>query len=374
MLQALSRRIGRGDRSVEAAPGPTQPAAVRPTIGIALGGGAARGFAHIGVLQTLLANGIKPDVVTGTSMGAVIGGCYAAGQIDDIADWALGLTRRRVLSYLDVSLSGASMIIGGRLARRLESPVDRTKIESLDTRFAAIAAESDTGHEVWLTRGRLREALRASYALPGVFSPVHIGGRWLLDGALVNPVPVSAARALDARLVIGVSTNSDLFGRGTTIHSHGFDDDEEVSNDHEAAERNWRGKFNAQKFLRRKFFGSAGRPGLPTVMMEAYNVMQDRITRARLAGDPADIMISPRLGHRHVRFSPRRGGHQDRCRVRQTVDRNDRSGNRGTRLIWLSYGRMIFPKAVSTFRIMLCRLDVIPQCLGFALHLHQTVL
>jgi len=296
MLQALSRRIGRGDRSVEAAPGPTQPAAVRPTIGIALGGGAARGFAHIGVLQTLLANGIKPDVVTGTSMGAVIGGCYAAGQIDDIADWALGLTRRRVLSYLDVSLSGASMINGGRLARRLESTVGRTKIESLDTRFAAIATEIDTGHEVWLTRGRLLEALRASYALPGVFSPVHIGGRWLLDGALVNPVPVSAARALDARLVIGVSTNSDLFGRGTTIHSHGFEE-EEVTTAPEAGERTWQGKFGAQKFLRRKFFGSDGRPSLPTVMMEAYNVMQDRITRARLAGDPADIMISPRLGH-----------------------------------------------------------------------------
>jgi NTE family protein len=282
---------------VEAASEAPRPAVVRPSIGIALGGGAARGFAHIGVLQTLLANGIKPDIVTGTSMGAVIGGCYAADQIDNIADWALGLTRRRVLGYLDVNLSGASMINGGRLARQLENTVGRAKIESLETRFAAIATEIDTGHEVWLTRGRLLEALRASYALPGVFAPVRIGGRWLLDGALVNPVPVSAARALDARLVIGVSTNSDLFGRGTTIHSHGFDENEEVSTDQEAAERTWRGKFGAQKLLRRRLFGSNDRPGLPTVMMEAYNVMQDRITRARLAGDPADIMIMPRLGH-----------------------------------------------------------------------------
>jgi NTE family protein len=297
MLQRLSRRITGGDRSVEAAAEAPQPAVGRPSIGIALGGGAARGFAHIGVLQTLLANGIKPDIVTGTSMGAVIGGCYAAGQIDDITEWALSLTRRSVLGYLDVSLSGASMINGGRLARRLERTVGRTKIESLDTRFAAIATEIDTGHEVWLTRGRLLEALRASYALPGVFAPVRIGGRWLLDGALVNPVPVSAARALDARLVIGVSTNADLFGRGTTIHSHGFDDDDENPSNEELADATWRGKIGAQKFLRRKFLGSEGRPGLPTVMMEAYNVMQDRITRARLAGDPADIMISPRLGH-----------------------------------------------------------------------------
>jgi NTE family protein len=184
----------------------------------------------------------------------------------------------------------------GKLARQLESTVGHTKIESLDTRFAAIATEIDTGHEVWLTRGRLLEALRASYALPGVFAPVHIGGRWLLDGALVNPVPVSAARALDARLVIGVSTNADLFGRGTTIHSHGFDDEDDVAGDAEATARNTSGRFGARRFLRRKFFGSESRPGLPTVMIEAYNVMQDRITRARLAGDPADIMISPRLG------------------------------------------------------------------------------
>src|SRR4051812_35581796 len=291
MLQALSRRIGRGDRSVEAVAELPQPLPSRPSIGIALGGGAARGFAHIGVLQTLLANGIKPDVVTGTSMGAVIGGCYAAGQIDAITDWALSLTRRRVLGYLDVSLSGTSMINGGRLARRLESTIGRTKIESLDTRFAAIATEIDTGHEVWLTRGRLLEALRASYALPGVFAPVRVGGRWLLDGALVNPVPVSATRALDARLVIGVSTNADLFGRGTTIHSHGFVEDEMAPSD-EAA-----GNLGAARLIKRKLMNGPHRPGLPTVMFEAYNVMQDRIPRARLAGDPADITISPRLGH-----------------------------------------------------------------------------
>jgi NTE family protein len=272
-------------------------AAGRPSIGLALGGGAARGFAHIGVLQTLLAHGLKPDVVAGTSMGAVIGGCYAAGELDDIAAWARGLTRRRILGYLDVSLAGSGLISGGRLARRLEASIGRSKIEALDTRFAAIATEIDTGHEVWLTRGRLLEALRASYALPGVFAPVRVGGRWLVDGALVNPVPVSAARALGARLVIGVSTNADLFGRGSTIFSHGFDEDEEPAGTDPASERRWRGKLGVQKFLKRQLVGSEGRPGLPKVMIEAYNVMQDRITRARLAGDPADIMISPRVGH-----------------------------------------------------------------------------
>ena len=119
MLQRILRRKRRGgDRAVEADSEAPQPESGRPSIGIALSGGAARGFAHIGVLRTLLANGLQPDIVTGTSMGAVIGGCYAAGQLDTIADWALSLTRRRVLGYLDVSLSGASLINGGRLARQ----------------------------------------------------------------------------------------------------------------------------------------------------------------------------------------------------------------------------------------------------------------
>jgi len=270
------------------------PAAELPSVGLALGGGAARGFAHIGVIQCLLAHGIKPDVVAGTSMGAVIGGCYAAGGLDDVTDWARSLTRRRILGYLDVSLAGSGLISGGRLAQRLEKTIGTARIEQLATRFAAIATELDTGHEVWLTRGRLLEALRASYALPGVFAPVRVGGRWLVDGALVNPVPVAAARSLGARLVIGVSTNAGRFGRGATIHSHGFEDDE-IAAEEAGPARHWRGKLSATRLLRRRLVGSEGRPGLPTVMLEAYNIMQDRITRARLAGDPADIMIAPRL-------------------------------------------------------------------------------
>jgi NTE family protein len=296
VLQRLLRRTRRGDRSVEADADAAPPKDSTPSIGIALSGGAARGFAHIGVLQTLVAHGLKPEIVTGTSMGAVIGGCYAAGQLEATGEWARSLTRRRMLGYLDVSLAGSGLINGSRLARQLEQTIGKIKIESLDVHFAAIATEIETGHEVWLTRGRLLEALRASYALPGVFAPVRIGGRWLLDGALVNPVPVSAARALDARLVIGVNTNADLLGRGTIIQSHGFEDDDDSPPAATAGEGGWRERRRAEKLLRRKLFGRAGRPGLPTVMIEAYNAMQDRITRARLAGDPADIMIGPRLG------------------------------------------------------------------------------
>ncbi|HEY6028291.1 MAG TPA: patatin-like phospholipase family protein, partial [Pseudolabrys sp.] len=198
----------------------------RPTIGLALGGGAARGFAHIGVMRVLAAHGIVPDVIVGTSIGAVVGGCYAAQQLDALEDWARSLNIRSVMSYLDINLSGSGLITGNHLAKMLEAGLHDTRIDELSTRFAAIATEFNTGHEIWLTRGRLVEAMRASYALPGIFPPVRIGGRWLVDGALVNPVPVSAARALGARLVIAVNLNSDLFGRGTIIASHGSDEDD----------------------------------------------------------------------------------------------------------------------------------------------------
>jgi len=291
VFEGLFARARTGDRAAEAT---TQPEVVRPTIGLALGGGAARGFAHIGVMRTLLAHGIVPDVIVGTSIGAVVGGCYAAKEMDNLESWARTLTVRGILSYLDLSLSGSGLIGGGHLASVLDNGLKDSRIDDLPIRFAAIATEFNTGHEIWLTRGRLSDALRASYALPGIFPPVLIGGRWLVDGALVNPVPVSAARALGARLVIAVNLNSDLFGRGTIIASHGSDDSDAVNAS--VKSNGLRAMLNGERSLRRQFLGRRGRPGLPTVMVEAFNVMQDRITRARLAGDPPDVLISPRLG------------------------------------------------------------------------------
>ena len=295
MFEGLFSRARNGDRNAEATTAPVEPEIKRPSIALALGGGAARGFAHIGVVRTLAAHGIIPDVIVGTSIGAVIGGCHAANQLDGFEEWARGLTVRGILSYLDVSLSGSGLIRGGHLVARLEEALHDTRIENLPVRFAAIATEFNTGHEVWLTRGRLVDALRASYALPGIFPPAQIGGRWLVDGALVNPVPVSAARALDSRLVIAVNLNSDLFGRGTIIANHGSDDGQAAAPE-PVKSNGLRSLFGGERSLRRQVLGRRGRPGIPTVMVEAFNVMQDRITRARLAGDPPDVLISPRLG------------------------------------------------------------------------------
>jgi NTE family protein len=292
----LRRRTQDGDQDIGTSDVPVEPASQRPTIGLVLGGGAARGFAHIGVIRTLIAKGYTPDIIAGTSIGAVVGGCFAAGKLDGIEQWGRSLTRGRLLSYLDVSFGGSGLISGGRLAEKLTGAVGDITIESLPIRFAAIATEIGTGHEIWVTRGRLADALRASYALPGIFPAVQIGQRWLMDGALVNPVPVSAARALGARVVIAVNVNTDLFGRGTTIHDHGAEAKDEAPIEEEVASRGMLGRFGAEKNAKRRFFGTAARPGLTNVMVEAFNVMQDRITRARLAGDPPDVLISPRIG------------------------------------------------------------------------------
>jgi NTE family protein len=273
-----------------------------PSIGLVLGSGAARGFAHIGVMRALQAHGIKPDIIVGTSMGALVGGCYATDQLDTLEDWARSLTMRRIIGYLDVRIGGSGLIGGGRLASRLEESIGQTNIEDLPIRFAAIATEIGTGHEVWLTKGSLALAVRASYALPGIFAPVHLGGRWLVDGALVNPVPVSAARALGARVVIAVNMDADRFGRGTTIASHGAAlTDVPPAAPVEHAPRNGfarlRGMFSAERALKRQIISGASRPSFSTVMVESFNIMQDRLTRMRLAGDPPDVHITPRIGH-----------------------------------------------------------------------------
>jgi NTE family protein len=262
-----------------------------PSIGLALGGGAARGWAHIGVIRTLVAAGIVPDVIAGTSMGALVGGAWAAGRLDGLEDWARAVTKRRVLTLLDFGI-GPGLIRGDRLANLMASSLGDANIEDLDTRFAAISTELGTGHEIWLTRGRLIDAIRASYALPGVFSPVKVSGRWLIDGALVNPIPVSPARALGARVVIAVNLNADAFGRGTVIQSQGPEADPRPEPEVDVS------KGRLRWLLRKQVLRDATGPrGIGSVMMDAFNITQDRIARSRLAGDPPDVMIAPRLGN-----------------------------------------------------------------------------
>ncbi|MFM7083680.1 MAG: patatin-like phospholipase family protein [Hyphomicrobium sp.] len=267
-----------------------------PKIGLALGGGAARGWAHIGVLRALLAKGIKPDIIAGTSIGAVVGACHLAQKLDALEDFARNLTKRRVFGYLDFNLAGTGLITGQKLCDKLQHHLENTNIEDLPHRFTAVATEIGTGHEVWLSRGSLVDAIRASYALPGIFKPVKINDRWLFDGALVNPIPVSVCRALGARYVIAVNLNFDISSRSAAATAALDEIAPSLPQTQATPAKSQIHQGGARRLLSRQLFGKDdGAPGISTVMMDAFHIVQDRIARSRLAGDPPDALITPRL-------------------------------------------------------------------------------
>lgn len=260
------------------------------TIGLALGGGVARGWSHIGVLRVLIEAGHEPDIVAGTSIGAVVGGLYLAGKLDALEAWARALTLRSVRGLIDISLSSGGLIGGKKLRDTLNAYAGDIAIENLTRNFAAIATDLKSGHEVWLRQGSLTRALRASYALPGAFPPVNIDGRLHVDGALTNPVPTSAARAMGARVVIGVTLHKDANGNGHNVNGHAPDPPED--------DRNWTQWLNPERLIFRLIFGEReGVPGIANTMTSALNILMDRLTRVRLAADPADVLIEPEVSH-----------------------------------------------------------------------------
>jgi NTE family protein len=269
----------------------------RNKIGLALGGGAARGWAHIGVLKALTEYGLAPDVIAGTSIGAVVGGCYSGGKLDMLEDFVSSLTPRSVLRFLDLDVTGGGLMSGARLSRTLESGLAGVEIETLERTFVAVATEIGSGREIWLTRGPLVTAIRASYALPGIFRPVLINGRWLMDGAFVNPVPVAVCRAMGSSLVIAVNLHHGGISRTalTPLETSAMNQAVAEPVAEEAAKK---GRLPMLRNIRHQVFGRGNgesAPGITRVLLEAFNVTQDRIARARLAGDPPDIVIAPKL-------------------------------------------------------------------------------
>lgn len=265
-------------------------------IGLALGSGLARGFAHIGVIRALRRHSIEPTIVAGTSMGALVGGAYLAGTLDALEAWALSLTRVSVMSYLDFRVKSGGVIGGKRLIKLMEENFGEIRAEDLPSPYIAIAADLATGHEVWMRRGRLVDVMRASFSLPGVFPPVFLHNRWLVDGALVNPVPVSPLLANGARMTIAVNAGGDMMGKamrpGAKIPTiAGFDPltEFEGSSSFEEASK--------LTITKRLFRREKDTPSLFGVMMGALNIVQDRLSRSRLAGDPPDVVIVPRVGH-----------------------------------------------------------------------------
>jgi len=272
------------------------------SIGLALGSGAARGWAHIGVIRALAELGIEPNVIAGSSIGAFVGAAYASDHLDKLEDWVRRLTWKEIFTFLDLSLLDGGLIQGEKLLQFARDQIVDFSIESLPRRFATVATELDTGREIWLQEGPLMDAVRASIGLPGLFVPVQLNGRWLVDGGLSNPVPVSLCRAMGAELVIAVNLNGDIVGKHRRRTDQAHKSEENVPTDVDFMDKlsaQLKNSLHEQKsiLLSRLFGKSHETPGFFEVLAGSINIMQDRITRSRMAGDPPEVILSPHLAH-----------------------------------------------------------------------------
>lgn len=262
-------------------------------IGLALGSGSARGWSHIGVIESLQANGIEPDIICGCSIGALVGASYAANKISALEDWVRSLSLFETARFASLDTSFNGVINKDRLQKVLRQFIaeDSFSISDLERPFASVATELSSGREIWIAEGSLLDAVWASISLPGLFPPVRHNNRWVVDGGLVNPVPISVCRALGADFVIAVNLNGDLVGRHL---------DKPVSKSGPEKPPHWSDK------IRRSLGGDAKQnanidevdakiPRVFETIAASINIVQDRITRSRMVGEPPDILITPEL-------------------------------------------------------------------------------
>ncbi len=275
----------------------TNPSNKRPRIALALGSGSARGMAHIGVIQALQARGIVPDMICGTSIGALVAAVHMANGLDTLESWVTRLQTRDILRYLGIKLlPGGGFADGHRLMNYLRDTFGDFRIEDTPKPLCLVATDLDSGREVWLQEGMIWEAVRASLAIPGILTPYQLNGRWLVDGALLNPVPVSVCRAMGADIIIAVNLNGDMLNRHLHPLPSGNIGPSDTDTEASLIERVSTRLQTRTDSLMHAWFGSQNNaPSLADVLATSINIMQDHITRSRLAGEPADVVISPRL-------------------------------------------------------------------------------
>jgi len=280
------------------------PSNAKVKIGLALGSGASRGWSHIGTIKALLREGIEPDIVCGTSVGAMIGACYLSGNLEKLEKWVIGSTRTDVFKFFNVKLGQSGFVDSDRLRKFLHENVAAPdlEIEHMPKPFVAVATDLENGREVWLQKGNLADAVCASMALPGLFPAVRHNDRWLVDGGLVNPVPVSTCRALGADVVIAINLNADVINPRPQKKPEPADKGQKDTGKKDTGKKGVLQKVKQTTLEYSSVIMPGGNkqedsPGLFAALTNSINIVQDRITRSRLAGDPAEVTISPRLAH-----------------------------------------------------------------------------
>ena len=269
-------------------------------IGLALGSGAARGWAHIGIIEALEELGITVSAVSGCSIGSYVGATYCAGNLAELKSWVMDLSEWQVAKLMGVSMQKGGLVSGERVFTKLKDDFVTDNIQELAKPFATIATDMRRGQEIIFTEGSTTDAIRASCSIPGIFPPHRYQNRWLLDGAVVNPVPVSLCRQLGVDIVIAVSLGSDFNPAETELHNQQQKKNEDKFNQFmeksvESFSQWWDSKFPSSDDNEKE--ATPAPPSIFNCMSNALDIMQDRVTRSRLAGDPPDILLSPKLGH-----------------------------------------------------------------------------
>ena len=278
-------------------------------IGLALGSGSSRGWAHIGVIKALTEAGIHIDYVAGTSIGAVVGSVYASGRIATLEDVVLQFDWKQIVYFLDVVFPKSGIIDGNKITEFIREQVKIKTIEEFPLPFAAVSTDLATGREVIIRKGDIIEAVRASISVPGIFTPISRAGMVLLDGALVNPVPVSVVREMGADFVIAVDLNHDIISKNSddrSVSPYPVPHAPKTENGQSPIKGNrilsaLNAKFKAIDFSSfsniREWMPKNSMPNIFEVLLASINIMETQITAARLKTDPPDILIQPALGH-----------------------------------------------------------------------------
>jgi NTE family protein len=277
---------------------------LRKTVGLVLGCGSSRGWAHIGAIEALIDENIPIDLIVGCSIGSYVGAIYASGSIKSLREYVLQMDGKKIFSYFDIVLPRSGLLDGTKKLRELFlMHTDVQKFSELKIPVMMVATDLETGQKVVLKSGNILDALRASMSMPGLFAPARVKNRWLVDGGLVDPVPVSVARAIGADIVIAVDLSSGTISKQKRrmqkfrSEKTPVEQDEnknelirKLSEYYENAESSFKNKINDL------FKKEEATPDIIETVTTSINIMQDRITRINLAVTPPDVLIQPHLG------------------------------------------------------------------------------